>query len=264
MCPYLAKRFRRMTLRSRNPIRTETMTNATVQWMDGYFYPGVHNNWDDALLRQNVVKLSRGAQRVLDVGAGAGIVSELSLRELRAAVHGFDLDYRITQNTLIDFGCIGDATAIPYADNSFDAVVANNVLEHLASPRPVFREIARVLRPGGRFHFKTPNRAHYVSFVARWTPQSVHNAVAAARGRDAEDTFVTWYRANTKGSINSLSSAAGLEIEELRFVERRPEYCRIHPLLYACGTAYERLVNSSERFEQFRVVLLGALRKRSN
>jgi SAM-dependent methyltransferase len=240
------------------------MANLAVSWIDKRFYPGVHKNWDDTLLRQQVLRISAGAKRLLDLGAGAGIVPELSLRQLRASIHGIDLDPRIAANKLIDYACIADASAIPYADDSFDVVVADNVLEHLVSPQPVFREIARVLRPGGRFHFKTPNKAHYVPFVARWTPQSVHNTVAMARGRRSEDTFVTWYRANTKHAIHDLSSAAGLEIEELRAVEGRPEYCRIHPLLYACGAAYERLVNSSERFEQFRVVLLGALRKRSN
>jgi malonyl-CoA O-methyltransferase len=42
-------------------------------------------------------------------------------------------------------------TRLPFADASFDAVLMGLVVEHVASLDPVFSEIARVLRPGGRF-----------------------------------------------------------------------------------------------------------------
>lgn len=43
-----------------------------------------------------------------------------------------------------------DATALPFADASFDTVVANHMLYHLDDPADGLREFARVLRPGGR------------------------------------------------------------------------------------------------------------------
>lgn len=45
----------------------------------------------------------------------------------------------------------GDATALPAADESYDAVFAYHVLHHAEAWRDVVREAARVLRPGGRF-----------------------------------------------------------------------------------------------------------------
>jgi SAM-dependent methyltransferase len=42
-----------------------------------------------------------------------------------------------------------DAQAMPYADASVDALIANNVIHHLAYPDRFFREAIRVLRPGG-------------------------------------------------------------------------------------------------------------------
>ena len=43
-----------------------------------------------------------------------------------------------------------DLTRLPYADESFDAIVCGWVLEHLPDPRPGLRDLARVLRPGGK------------------------------------------------------------------------------------------------------------------
>lgn len=44
---------------------------------------------------------------------------------------------------------VADATALPYADNSFDAVLIANALHVMPDPEAVLREIRRVLRPGG-------------------------------------------------------------------------------------------------------------------
>jgi SAM-dependent methyltransferase len=43
----------------------------------------------------------------------------------------------------------GDATAMPFADASFDLVIAAEVLEHIPADADAFAEIARVLKPGG-------------------------------------------------------------------------------------------------------------------
>jgi hypothetical protein len=129
------------------------------------------------------------------------------------------------------------------------------------APGRVWGEVARVLRPGGLFHFKTPNKWHYVSMLARITPHWFHEQIASARGRRMASTFETYYKANTIRTLRQLAAEAGLVPEEVRFVEWRPEYCRLHPVLYACGIAYERLVNSAELFAPFRVVLVGSFRK---
>src|SRR6266404_4644417 len=47
--------------------------------------------------------------------------------------------------------------ALPFADGSFDVVVAGELLEHLRDPRRVASEVLRVLRPGGTFVGSVPN-----------------------------------------------------------------------------------------------------------
>jgi SAM-dependent methyltransferase len=50
----------------------------------------------------------------------------------------------------------GDATAMPFEDASFDAVIAAEVLEHVPDDTRAMAEIARVLKPGGRLAVTVP------------------------------------------------------------------------------------------------------------
>jgi SAM-dependent methyltransferase len=45
---------------------------------------------------------------------------------------------------------------MPFADESFRTVISNSVLEHIPDVEPVLHEVARVLAPGGWFHFTVP------------------------------------------------------------------------------------------------------------
>ena len=51
----------------------------------------------------------------------------------------------------------GDVCALPFPDSSFDAAVCFEVIEHVADPAALVRELARVLRPGGTLAISTPN-----------------------------------------------------------------------------------------------------------
>lgn len=50
----------------------------------------------------------------------------------------------------------GDATALPLADGSFDSVFMLGGIHHVPNRQALFAEIARVLKPGGRFYFREP------------------------------------------------------------------------------------------------------------
>ena len=230
--------------------------------LDSALYPRYARNWDDALFRRFLLRYVRRDSRVLDFGAGAGIVASMNFRGLAAIVCGIDLDPRVLTNANLDEGRVADGRSIPYPDEAFDLVFADNVLEHLDEPVAAFREVCRVLSRGGMFAFKTPNRWHYMPLVAQITPLRFHKFINRSRGRAADDTFPTRYRANSRRQLSRLSRLAGFRLEELEFIEGRPEYLRFSWPTYLLGAAYERLVNSSEAFEAARGVIMGTMRKR--
>lgn len=95
----------------------------------------------------------RGQGRILDVGCGWGELAERLRRELGADVAAFDRSERMCRLTLERGIPVvrADAQAIPLADASVDTVVANAVLYHLPDVDRGIAEVARVLRPDGRF-----------------------------------------------------------------------------------------------------------------
>lgn len=232
-----------------------------VERIDKRFYPATQQNWDDDFFRQHILAVLRPEATVLDLGAGAGIVRQMDFRGHAARICGIDLDPRVEQNAMLDEAGVADAAHIPYSDGSFDVVFADNVLEHLPEPEKVFCEINRVLKPGGSFLFKTPNKWHYMPFVARFTPQRFHRYVNRLRGRAEVDTFPTCYRANTPRAVLALGRAAGLDVVMIERIENRPEYLRMTWPTYLVGLLYERVVNSTDALGALRVLLVGRLVK---
>jgi ubiquinone/menaquinone biosynthesis C-methylase UbiE len=230
--------------------------------LDKYIYPEFQDNWDNKLFRDRVIEHINSNSRILDLGAGAGIIEHCNFKGLAASVCGVDLDNRVLKNPYLDDAKLGSAEAIPYDDQAFDIVICNNVLEHLSNPAVVFKEVSRVLKKGGFFIVKTPNKFHYVPLLARLTPHWFHQLYNSLRGRQEDNTFPTLYKVNSKKKIYHYSRAAGFEIRDMRLIEGRPEYLRIIWPAYLGGMFYEKLVNSMGILKNFRVIIIAALRKR--
>jgi SAM-dependent methyltransferase len=238
--------------------------NGMVDRLDRVLYPRQSSNWDDCIFRDRVLSNLSPEAIVLDIGAGAGIVQQMNFKGLVAKVCGIDLDPRVECNPMLDEAKLSDASHIPYPDAAFDVAFADNVMEHLADPMAVLGEVRRVLRPGGVFLFKTPNRTHYVPMIARMTPYRFHRFVNKLRGRAREDTFPTLYRANTVADVRKLAASVGLTVDRLERIEGRPEYLRISWPTYLFGAAYERVVNTFDFLARFRILLIAELRKPAN
>jgi SAM-dependent methyltransferase len=232
-----------------------------TKWLDRTFYPGVSDNWDDSALREIVLRRINRSTHLLDLGAGAGIVSQMNFKNLVAQACGVDPDPRVLENPYLHEAKVGSGDSIPYPDGEFDVVVADNVLEHLERPVEVFREINRVLKPGGYCLAKTPNRNHYMPLISRFTPLGFHRFYNRLRGRATEDTFPTLYRANSLHQLEEIASESGFAIATVDLIESRPEYLRLTALSYVFGIAYERAVNLSSALANWRVLLVIQLRK---
>lgn len=76
------------------------------------------------------------------------------------------------------------------------------------------------------------------------------------RGRREQDTFRTFYRANTARSMKKWAQESGLEIQKVELFEGRPEYLRVLAPFYLLGWLYERVVNQCPGFWRFRVVMI--------
>lgn len=234
---------------------------ALVAAIDRQFYPSFERNWDDQLFRQKLLAVIGPETRLLDLGAGAGIVEAMNFRGTVLRVCGVDLDPRVTTNPFLDEGRVADAGRIPYPDESFDVIFADNVMEHLDDPEQVFSEIARVLRQGGHLLFKTPNRNHYMPLIARLTPHRFHQWINRLRGRSEIDTFPTRYRCNSPSQVRKIARSAGLVVEGIDLIEGRPEYLRITGPTYLAGLVYERLVNATPLLGRFRILMIATLSK---
>jgi ubiquinone/menaquinone biosynthesis C-methylase UbiE len=92
-------------------------------------------------------------QRVLDIGCGTGETAERIARELGCEVIAADQSGRMVELARergLD-ARVADIQALPFADSEFDCVVAGWVLYHVQDRERAISEVARVLRPGGRF-----------------------------------------------------------------------------------------------------------------
>jgi SAM-dependent methyltransferase len=191
---------------------------------------------------------------ILEIGAGGTNVTSQFLSKL-GHVHGIDIDPDVRENTALTRATVLDGPVFPFSDASFDACVSNFVLEHVADPVTHFAEVARVLRPGGAYVLRTPNRFHYVALASALLPHRAHELVANRLRRlpaHAHGPHRTYYAANSRGALQRLAARAGLRVTSLEMVEKEPSYGMISPLLFIAFMAYERVVNSSDALASLR------------
>lgn len=223
------------------------------------YYSG--RKFHDSLYRDLIRKNLVSGQRILDAGCGRYL---RFCRELSDTAHvtGIDLETVLeTDNRSQPFGVRGDLAHLPFPAGHFDMIISRSVVEHLEDPEKVFREFARVLRPGGRAVIITPNKYDYVSVIASLTPYWMHRRLVSRIFQVPEDdVFPTLYRANTLSAIRRAFAAAGFVPRELDTINHYPAYLMFSPVLFRLGVLYER-ITSLNLFRSLRGSILGVFEK---
>ena len=236
---------------------------AAYDHLNKYYYSRPNFQDGTALFHALVAQFVPPGKRVLEIGAGPSNGTTAFLAS-RSTVVGLDVSPEIRENRYLEEARVFDGVTFPFADRSFDACCSNYVLEHVPNPQDHFAEVFRILKPGGVYCFRTPNRWHYVALASSLLPHPAHVKLAN-RLRDldahAHAPYPTAYRANTRGRLQTLCRQAGLCAIHFVMVEKEPSYARRYQLLFWPMMFYEKLVNSTEFMAPFRANIFGCLQK---
>ena len=155
--------------------------------------------------------------------------------------------------------------AIPLPAESVDAIVCEYVVEHLTEPERVLRESHRLLRPGGRFVFVTPNWLSYSGIITALTPQWLHQLFLKwlfdLGGSANEKPYPTAFRMNTVWDVRRLAHETGFDVRELQTGVDYPTYTYPFPLVHQLAVLWHVLLDRVEWLAPFRITLIGVLEK---
>lgn len=181
-----------------------------------------------AFYTEDAEAFAREAMKKLGIGKES-VVLNLACEEKRVPdalkgivrsenVYGVDIDEDvIAKDPKIVFANV-DTDSLPFKKGMFDVVVSVWGMEHFQTPS-IFHEVERVLKPGGRFIFLTPNLVNPIFFGAKLLGVSFADFYYQRILKLPYHPHATYYRFNRAGSVKSVvRSAKGLRIEGVSFL----------------------------------------------
>jgi SAM-dependent methyltransferase len=205
---------------------------------------------------------------VLNLGCGSGMNHACILSELRqATVYGLDVDARAVElcRRYNPRGgeniSLYDGRAIPFANEFFDGIICDTVIEHVADPLLLLHEAQRVLKSYGALYITTANRLwpiepHYHLPCLALLPKTLARKYMRlfGMGQGYDDINLPTYRA-----FMNLLRRAGFDAEDVTFeVLARPEAYEadterpslkiLRPVGFACAALPEILRSFLQNF----------------
>lgn len=173
---------------------------------------------------------------VVDIGCSTGIMTR-HFAGAFGCVIGLDNDHvgvlhgrRLAEQAGIPSSRLqflaGDGCSMPLATNSVDAVICNQVYEHVDDQPALMSEIYRILKPGGACYFGIGTRhvlveGHYKLPFLSWVPHTVAHVYMKLAGKDAKyDVRLLSYR-----NLKILSAAFGIVDYTIDVIKHGERYC---------------------------------------
>ena len=174
-------------------------------WIDRY--PPEHAVYAAAVYgRRNEAILDEAGENpgtILDLGCGLGDLAR-ALGDAGASVVAADVSIENATRSRENLGRAGipavvvqgEGEHLPFGDGAFDLVALADVIEHVDSVRATLREVARVLRPGGRLICVTPLRAtlgmmRAIDRTAYAIARPARTSYVGARNPDVHERFLS-------------------------------------------------------------------------
>jgi len=229
------------------------------------------NGYAEAYYRDKLFSLITADTEWLDLGCGHQLLpwwlrnSETDQKELASRCKklvGIDaVADDLARHPYLHEKIVGDIEKLPFDEGSFDLLTARSVVEHIEVPSSFLQEVCRVLRPGGKLLFATPNYLYYQFLAASVTPEGVKKRlIHFFEGRVEQDVFKAYYRMNTRSAVTKMAAEVGMEVELLETIECPPEFTRLgHPI-----ADIEKAITIALRsrlLESFRAVIIAVFRK---
>ncbi|MGZ4215792.1 MAG: class I SAM-dependent methyltransferase [Solirubrobacteraceae bacterium] len=181
---------------------------------------------------------------LLDVGCGAGLAAQIAAQR-GAVVSGLDATPELLSiaRERVPNGefTIGELESLPYAEDSFDAVVGFNSFQYAASPRVALEQARRVARPGAPVVIAAPGALETLATEAGLAPH------------DAEEVGCRWHFGDLESALSAML-AAGPAIKAIRTAGeervRRGVAAAIEPFIqpsggYVIGSAFRYLITTA-------------------
>lgn len=221
----------------------------TWEWqnkVDEIIRPYGRRRWHEAAREQMLAAIEgRENPVLLEAGCGTECWLTRSLKEACPSLNtiGIDIDPACLTNKDIDEPHVASITQMPVPDASVDLVVSGYVLEHLDDPASAFREMHRVLKPGGKLVAWTPNRLSPFTVVSLLTPHWVHEGIRGLiYGKAEAENARTFYRANTIGKLKEFAQTAGFTLDSCATYSSGYAYFRMSKPTYLAAAIANRLI----------------------
>jgi len=203
-----------------------------------------------------------GESIVLDAGSSRGDPDLPAIGRAKQAV-GCDMDLAgLRANTLVRDRVMSPLEILPFRSGVFDVIVCKFVIEHISAPLQVFREFFRVLRPGGVIAVLTPNRLSVFALVSSVIPYGIKQILKQKLfGGHSEDTFRTYYRANTPRALEGAFAEAGFHPVKLEMLAGMWAFFIFNSPLAMTVRVMERMQSRTPILRNFSTHILGVWQK---